>query len=207
MQESDSVTDVDKPAKPIFAFAFRDGRGDPLPDLATVDEATLDEGFVWAHIDLGDPVSHAWLLRQPVAAEVLSVVGEPIQRGRLFPTETMLYGHLRDLRDHQDSHPSRNRADDHGKNMMHADSLSVLATERMLVTGRRIPLQAVEKLRKRVEEGQFRPETAFGLLTGFFAALKASSRSTSTPAPSALRPSRRRCSIATAPITAKPCSG
>ena len=55
-----------------------------------------------------------------------------IQRGRLFSTPDLLYGHLRDFRDEPDAAT------------LQAGSLCVVASKTIFVTGRRIPLLSVE---------------------------------------------------------------
>jgi hypothetical protein len=62
----------------------------------------------------------------------------PIQRGRLFNTPDLLYGHLRDFRDEPDAAT------------LQAGSLCVVASRTLVATGRRIPLLSVEEVRRRV---------------------------------------------------------
>jgi zinc transporter len=83
----------------------------------------------------------------------------PIQRGRLFTTPDLVYGHLRDFRDEPDA------------DTLQAGSLCVVASRSLLVTGRRIPLLSVEELRRRVEARTALPASPFGLITEFFKAL------------------------------------
>jgi zinc transporter len=87
------------------------------------------------------------------------MVAAPIQRGRLFVTPEMVYGHLRDFRDGHDAVT------------LQAGSLCVFASRTLLVTGRRIPLRSVEELRRRVETRTILPKSPFGLITEFFRAL------------------------------------
>jgi hypothetical protein len=38
--------------RPLFAFAFRGGAGQALPDFAEADPAAGSADFVWVHLDL-----------------------------------------------------------------------------------------------------------------------------------------------------------
>src|SRR5215831_19013208 len=87
------------------------------------------------------------------------MVAAPIQRGKLFIGPDLVYGHLRDFRDLSDAFS------------LHAGSLSVVASKKLLVTGRRIALLAVEEVRRRVEARTVLPASPFGLITEFFRAL------------------------------------
>jgi zinc transporter len=144
---------------PLFTFAFRSGLGQPLHDLIEVDIAADNADFVWVHLDLSDAAAQAWLRHRPWPSDVVEMVAAPMQRGRLFIAPDMVYGHLRDFRDEPDAVT------------LQAGSLCVVATQRLLVTGRRIPLRSVEELRHRVEAGTVLPASPFGLITEFFRAL------------------------------------
>jgi len=146
-------------SRPVFAFAFRNGLGRALRDLAEAEVATGNADFVWVHLDLSDTAAQSWLSRRPWPPDVIEIVAAPIQRGRLFIASDLVYGHLRDFRDESDTVT------------LQAGSLSVVASRMLLVTGRRIPLRSVEELRRRVEARTIRPESAFGLITEFLRAL------------------------------------
>jgi len=145
--------------RPVFAFAFRNGLGRALRDLAEADVTMGNADFVWVHLDLSDAASQSWLSRCPWPPDVIEIVAAPIQRGRLFVTSDLVYGHLRDFRDEPDTVT------------LQAGSLSLVASQMLLVTGRRIPLRSVEELRRRVEARTIRPESPFGLITEFLRAL------------------------------------
>lgn len=144
---------------PLFTFSFRSGLGQSLHDFTEVDTAADKADFVWVHLDLSDAPAQAWLRRRPWPIDVIEMVAAPIQRGRLFVTPEMVYGHLRDFRDEPDTAT------------LQAGSLCVVASRRLLVTGRRIPLRSVNELRSRVEARTIRPESPFGLITEFFRTL------------------------------------
>src|SRR5215813_9236049 len=145
--------------RPLFAFEFRRGVRHALSDFAEADVAGDNVDFVWVHLDLSDATAQAWLRRRPWPADVIEMVAAPIQRGRLFMTPEMIYGHLRDFRDLPDTVT------------LQAGSLCVVASRRLLVTGRRIPLRSVEELRSRVEARTIRAESPFALIMEFFRAL------------------------------------
>jgi zinc transporter len=145
--------------RPSFAFAFRSGLGEALRDLAAADVAAGSADFVWVHIELSDAAAQAWLCRRPWPPEIVETVAAPIQRGRLFITPDLIYGHLRDFRDQP------------GAVTVQAGSLCVVASRTLIVTGRRIPLLSVKELRHRVEARTVLPASPFGLITEFFKAL------------------------------------
>jgi zinc transporter len=143
---------------PLLAFAFRGGRGQTLRDFAEADAAG-NADFVWVLLDLRDAAAQTWLRRRPWPPEIIEMVVAPIQRGRLFITPDLVYGHLRDFRDEP------------GAVSLQAGSLCVVASRTLLVTGRRIPLLSVNELRRRVEARTALPASPFGLITEFFKAL------------------------------------
>src|SRR5271165_1335546 len=87
--------------RPLFAFAFRGGSARVLRSLAEADVAAAagNADFAWVHLDLRDAAAQAWLRRRPWPPDVVETVAAPIQRGRLFTTTDLVYGHLRDFRD------------------------------------------------------------------------------------------------------------
>ena len=142
-----------------FAFVFRSGLLQAQSDLADVDVATDNADFAWVHLDLSDAAAQAWLRRRPWPPDVIEMVATPIQRGKLFITPDLLYGHLRDFRDEP------------GGATLQAGSLSVVASRILIVTGRRIPLRSIAELRRRVEARSVAPASPFALITEFFKAL------------------------------------
>jgi hypothetical protein len=50
-------------------------------------------------------------------------------------------------------------------------SLCVVASHRLIVTGRRLPLLSIEEMRRQVDAGTALPASPFGLITEFFKAL------------------------------------
>jgi zinc transporter len=145
--------------RPLFAFAFRGGLVEALRDFAEAEIAACNADFAWVHLDLRDAAAQAWLRRRPWPPEIVEMVAAPIQRGRLFITPDLVYGHLRDFRDEP------------GAVSLQAGSLCVVASRTLLVTGRRIPLLSVKELQRRVEARTALPASPFGLITVFFKAL------------------------------------
>jgi zinc transporter len=143
----------------LFGFAFRGGRGRALRDLEEFDVAAGDVDFMWVHLDLRDVAAQAWLRGRPWPPDVIETVAAPIQRGRLFITPDMIYGHLRDFRDEP------------GAATLQPGSLCVVASHKMIVTGRRLPLLSIEEVRRQVDAGTALPASPFGLITEFFKAL------------------------------------
>jgi zinc transporter len=146
-------------ARPLFAFAFRGGTWQAPSDLAAAGVAADHADFVWVHLDLGDAAAQAWLRRRAWPPDVVEMVSAPIQRGKLFITPDLVYGHLRDFRDQPDSAS------------LQAGSLCIVVSRTLVVTGRRIPLRAIEELRRRVEARKVQPASAFAMITEFFRAL------------------------------------
>lgn len=144
---------------PLFAFAFRGGLGRAVRDFAEADVAAGNADFVWVHLDLRDAAAQAWLRHRPWPPEIVEMVAAPIQRGRLFSTPDLVYGHLRDFRDEPEA-PT-----------LQAGSLCVVASRTLFVTGRHIPLVSVNELRRRVEARTVQPASPFALITEFFRAL------------------------------------
>jgi Mg2+ and Co2+ transporter CorA len=138
---------------PLFAFAFRGGRGRALRELEDYDVTTSDVDFMWVHLDLRDVAAQAWLRARPWPPDVIETVAAPIQRGRLFIKPDMIYGHLRDFRDET------------AAATLQAGSLCVVASHRFIVTGRRLPLLSIEEVRRRIDAGTALPRSPPGSST------------------------------------------
>lgn len=144
--------------RPLFAFAVHDRRWQVLTTLADVDAAVDSADFIWVHVDLSDAAGQTWLHCRPLPLNVIEMVAAPVQRGKLFFTRELIYGHLRDFR--------AGRAA-----TLQAGSLCIVASPKSLITGRRIPLRSIEELRRRVEARTIAPTNPFSLITEFFNAL------------------------------------
>ena len=64
---------------PSFAFAFCNGLGQALHDLAEADAAVGSADLVWVHLDLRDAAAQVWLSRRPWPRDVVEAVAAPIQ--------------------------------------------------------------------------------------------------------------------------------
>jgi len=144
---------------PQFAFAFRSGSWQAPSDFAEVDAAAANADFLWVHLDLGDAAAQAWLHARPWPADVIEIVAAPIQRGKLFITSELIYGHLRDFRDLS------------GTAGLQAGSVSVVVSQRLLITGRRIRLRSIGELQRRVKTQTVRPANPYALIMEFLKAL------------------------------------
>jgi hypothetical protein len=109
--------------RPLFAFAFHSERWQAASTLVEVDTAADDADFVWVHLDLTDAAAQAWLRCRLWPLHVIEIISAPIQRGKLFITRDMIYGHLRDFRDGTDS------------TVLQAGSLCVAASQKLFVRG------------------------------------------------------------------------
>jgi zinc transporter len=145
--------------RPLFAFVFHGGLWQASSTFAEIDAAATNADFVWVHLSLDDAATQAWLHARPWPPDVIEMISAPIQRGKLFITEDLIYGHLRDFRYEAD--PA----------ILQAGPLCVGASRKLLITGRRIPLLSIEELRHRVEARAVVLTNPFGLITEFFGAL------------------------------------
>lgn len=148
---------------PLFGFHFRKGQPPEVLEVLTQISAERSDkdGLIWLHLDLYDPAMLSWLRHLPVPEDVIDAVAEPIQRGRLFAFDWIIYGQLRDLRV-----PPENRT-----HALRANALCFLAIPGLVVTGSGSPLMAVNELRKRIEQGIDKVHSPIGLLKAFFEAL------------------------------------
>ncbi|MEM7177900.1 MAG: CorA family divalent cation transporter [Pseudomonadota bacterium] len=148
---------------PLFGYQFHQGQPpDPVTSLPRISEERSDsDGLLWVHLDLYDPAMLAWLRHLPVPGDVIDAVAEPIQRGRLFAFDWIIYGQLRDL-----CVPPESRS-----HALRAGALCFLAIPGLVVTGRAEPLMAVRELRNRIENGTAEVYSPIGLLKAFFEAL------------------------------------
>ena len=156
---SEGSSQLKSDCHPLFAFAFRDGVSQALQDFAAAEVAAGNADFIWVHLDLRDAAALAWLHRRPWPPKVIEMAATPRQRGRLFTTPDLIYGHMRDFRDES------------GASTLQAGSLCVVASKTIIVTGRRIPLLSVEELRRRVEARTVLATSPAGLITEFLKAL------------------------------------
>src|SRR3974377_1618970 len=89
--------------RPLFAFAYRGGRWQAPSTFAEIDAAADSTDFIWVHLSLTDTAAQTWLHCRPWPLEVIETVASPIQRGKLFIKQDLIYGHLRDFREKTDA--------------------------------------------------------------------------------------------------------
>lgn len=130
---------------PGLVWAFRihaDGAAEPIAPLAEIENS--HGGWLWLHFNLSDSRAAHWLERFPLLSnesrEVL-LCGDDYQR--LHASDACIHGILADFVRRIDR-PSRHEI----------GHLHFVMTERLLISGRRDPLQAVEAVRRSLETGK-----------------------------------------------------
>ena len=121
----------------VLAFRFHaDGRAEELPADRPVDLSTGDGSWLWLHFNLADKRAWQWiasLAGVPQAARILLVALHDHQQ--LYATADCVYGVFSDL------------VRDLDRTLDQTGHLNFAMTERLVVTGRRQSLQAVEATR------------------------------------------------------------
>ena len=138
--------DADRP-RPLLglAWAFRfgpDGAAEALPLDHAIDPAAIDEGWLWLHFNLGDQRSRHWLSDSPhlhSAARDALVSAE--ERQQLQMAQDCCFGALLDTVRNLDGTANETS---HWRFAM---------TERVLVSGCRHSLRALESIRQAIERG------------------------------------------------------
>jgi zinc transporter len=131
---------------PGLVYAFRihaDGRSDELHADRPIDIEPADGDWLWLHFNLADKRACHWIgasARLPQAARNLIVALHDHQQ--LYTTGDCVYGVFSDLV----------RALDHA--VEETGYLNFAMTERLVVTGRRQSLQAVEAVRSAMQAGR-----------------------------------------------------
>jgi zinc transporter len=126
----------------IFARSFNtEGRGTPLnPAPQKIPGTQLD--WIWVHLDLVDRRATQWVKGLGLPPEaVAEFAGEDI-RPRIEHESGAVYGMFPEMSSEASSHSGRARL------------LRFIITERMIITGRHHPLQAVETLRGKIDRGE-----------------------------------------------------
>ena len=163
---SDMTEERREPA-PLFAFELTEASAQPLDRLPDPHRLHIrpevGSAFVWVHVDLSRPGIADWLAHLPIEKEIVDAISTPVQRGRLFVENDLLYGQLRDVRRAPEGPPG---------NARHGGALSVLIGPGLVITGRIKPLIVVERMRERLETSPTRGiASPFAWLTAFFAML------------------------------------
>ena len=135
----------------VWAFKIRgDGCAEPLPITAPI-EAPLD-GWLWLHLNLGDPASGRWLRSLGLPAPALTMLVSRDRHQQLHVAAECTYGVLADLVRRFDG-PS----DDIGY-------LRFVMTDQLLISGRHNALTAVESAKTSIEHGGRRLSRVAALL-------------------------------------------
>ncbi len=133
----------------VWAFHGRPGHPPVQLKASEVTPALHDEGWVWLHFDLVDQRAPGWIADAcglPVSVQALLAVHDDSLA--LSCEAGIMHGILADLQS------------EFGEGSDRIGRLHFATTEKLLVTGRRHPLEAVEKVRGALST-QMRPSTAF----------------------------------------------
>jgi zinc transporter len=137
---------------PGLVFAFRiesDGRARELPRDESPDVEADDGGWLWLHFNLADNRAcqriAAWT-EMPAAARSLLIA--PQDHQQLHATADCIFGVFSDLVRDFEGAGERN------------GYLNFAMTERLVITGRRQPLQSVDALRAALAAGRRTPNAA-----------------------------------------------
>src|SRR5262245_2023952 len=130
---------------PGLAWAFRfgpDGSAEALPVDHAIDPAGIDEGWLWLHFNLGDQRSRHWLNDSPhLHSAARDALVSPEERQQLQLAQDRCFGALLDTVRSLDGGATETS---HWRFAM---------TERVLVSGCRHSLRALETTRQAVERG------------------------------------------------------
>jgi len=141
----------------ISGFLFRAGAQEHIgwPEIARIPEI-LQGGFAWLHFNLTDVRARDWLARcgllPPDATEILLAADSRI---RLERVADGLAGVLGDLHHDFDADPES------------IGLIRLYAKDGLLITGRRHPLKAIDRLRREIEAGAS-VRTSIALLAHLF---------------------------------------
>src|SRR5664279_4933778 len=133
-----------RPPGLVLAFHMHaDGRAEELRGGKLPDPSTGDAGWLWLHFNLADKRACQWigvLATVPAAARALLVA--PQDHQQLYATNDCIYGVFSDLVRALEGAVEQTA------------HLTFAMTERVVVTGRRQPLQAVEAVRAALGAGR-----------------------------------------------------
>ncbi|MBO9629582.1 hypothetical protein D0Y60_23265 [Shinella sp. WSJ-2] len=147
---------------PGLVGAYRASPGGPVVPVAAQDiEAVLaaPDGWVWLHVDLVDQRTQAWLPGRCALPSAARAILEGHDESLVLGHEAgMTHGVIADLQQQETERASTT-----------VGRLHFALTERLLVTGRRHPVEAVNRVRRSFAEG-FCPATAYELFEAIVAA-------------------------------------
>ena len=147
---------------PGLVGAYRALPGGPALPLAPQDIAAAlagDEGWVWLHVDLVDQRTQNWLPGQCALPATARAILEGHDESLVLGHEMgMTHGVIADLQQQETERATTT-----------VGRLHFALTERLLVTGRRHPVEAVNRVRRAFAEG-FCPASAYELFEAIVAA-------------------------------------
>jgi zinc transporter len=125
----------------VWAFRFdAQGRGTALPlDAAIVDDG---EGWIWLHLQLADARARQWAAQDaPVPAAARALLASPDEHQQLQAWDGCIGGVIADLVRELEGATK------------HVGRVRFAMTDRLMISGRRQPLEGVEATRRAVEQG------------------------------------------------------
>jgi zinc transporter len=134
---------------PGLVWAFRihaDGRAEPLDVDAPLDRSR--DGWLWLHFNLADARACRWLTTADCPAPALALLLSSDNYQQLHADDSCVYGVFADL------------VRDFDRPTGDIGHLRFVMTDRMLISGRRRALHAVEAVRQAVEAGRRLPSAA-----------------------------------------------
>ena len=138
----------------VWAFAFDpDGRAETLPDAAVPERIETHDGWLWLHFNLTDSRAREWLgTSAPIGQASRDILLSPDNRQRLMAEAGEVAGVLSDYHLEFD-----------GDATLEIGRLRFAVTDRMIVSARHHPLQAVEGVRRDIANGKRIPDTTLFL--------------------------------------------
>lgn len=126
----------------IFARGFdAGGRARPLA-MAPQKLAEAETGWIWVHLDLVDRRAPLWVKGLALPQEAYQEFAGDDIRPRIEHDGQAVYGMFSEMSSEPSSYSGRARL------------LRFIIAERLIITGRHHPLQAVESLREKIDKGQ-----------------------------------------------------
>lgn len=127
----------------VFAYQFVDGKGQRLLGWPAVEAALLvDDGFVWAHLDLSVRRARDWLAQTTAIPEDMRPeMGASDVRTRLEQHRGTLFGVFTDMQ--YDIDPD----------LTEISSVRIFGAERVVISARRHPSRSMDRLRREIHGG------------------------------------------------------
>jgi zinc transporter len=136
----------------ICGFHFQDGDAKALTAGDSIAQKLLEEGWIWLHLALSDTRCQKWLQEElEINAEMAASFCRPASRQYMAEARDWLTGCVSDFQHEFDTHSAS-----------HA-WLHILASSRILITGRGRAVQSAEHMRRDIAMG-YLPQSPFELL-------------------------------------------